>query len=167
MKLTSLSDYVLEQEKIILDEIEYSGSTSEDYRSMVQFITLVTNYTKFLKQPLTLGMFMPVDEDGVVLKEPKKEDYTLEELEASYMGIDVLDYHEAKEKVIFEGWIHEDRYGWVQHHKLGLEINTETGTLAIFHENGIGYGYVKKAEDLVSYGLELTPSAIEAIGLKE
>lgn len=138
MKLTPLTDFVLEN-------LNPENFGSSDVRKVIA-------YTKFLKQPLTLGMFVPVDEEGSVLK---------------FIDLDSPKYFKMKEKVLFEGWTHEDRYGWVQNHELGLEINTETGTLAIFHENGIGYGYVKNIEDLVSYALTLTPSALEAIGIKE
>lgn len=44
------------------------------------------NYAKFLKQPLTLGMFVPCSEDGDVLIESFSEKYK-----------------EAKERVLFKG----------------------------------------------------------------
>lgn len=155
-KLIPLLDFVLEQ--------EVRMSNPEIFKSKVYA------YTNFLKQPLVLGMFVPCDEEGNVLDVPAGyEDYLANEDSLLYAKNYeyIQEYVRANEKVLFEGWTHEDRYGWVQNHELGLEINTETGTLAIFHENGIGYGYVKKVEDLVSYALTLTPSALEAIGIKE
>ncbi|MBK1896739.1 hypothetical protein [Chryseobacterium paridis] len=37
----------------------------------LQTLNLMNNYANLLKHPLTLGMFIPVDADGNVLKEPK------------------------------------------------------------------------------------------------
>ena len=37
-----------------------------------------TNFDKFLKQPLNIGMFAPCNHDGNVLKEPKKTDYQVD-----------------------------------------------------------------------------------------
>lgn len=37
------------------------------------FASKVNTYASFLKQPLKLGMFVPCDEDGNVLEEPKKK----------------------------------------------------------------------------------------------
>ncbi|WP_449398356.1 hypothetical protein [Chryseobacterium wanjuense] len=48
--------------------IEYYSN--EGYADL-QTLKLMNNYAKFLKQPLTLGMFVPIDSQGKVLKEPK------------------------------------------------------------------------------------------------
>lgn len=48
--------------------IEYYSN--EGYADL-QTLNLMNNYARFLKQPLTLGMFVPIDAEGKVLKEPK------------------------------------------------------------------------------------------------
>ena len=48
--------------------IEYYSN--EGYADL-QILHLMNNYANFLKTPLTLGMFVPVDPQGNVLKEPK------------------------------------------------------------------------------------------------
>lgn len=48
--------------------IEYYSN--EGYADL-QTLRLMNNYANFLKQPLILGMFVPVDPQGNVLKEPK------------------------------------------------------------------------------------------------
>jgi len=65
-------------------------------------------YAEFLKQSLTLGMFVPCDLDGNVLEEPKRD---FEEDEVSERGRcedafyeDNNDYQEAKERVLFKGF---------------------------------------------------------------
>ena len=56
-----------------------------------------------------------VYDNGNVLEEPKKENYTQEELENSVMGCDYLDYNKAKEKVLFEYKPQFD-LGIIRHH---------------------------------------------------
>lgn len=140
MKLIPLSDFVL-------DQLEIKQSTSE-------FKEAVRNYTHFLKQPLALGMLVPVDDAGNVLEEPyfdgiNKVYYT----HAKYW------YEEAKEKVLFEGF------------EIAGKVET---TYFLRHNSGeiiIYYGEEEKLniEGLLSprYEIELTPSALEAIGIKE
>lgn len=48
--------------------IEYYSN--EGYADL-QTLNLMNNYANFLKHHLTLGMFVPIDTDGNVLKEPK------------------------------------------------------------------------------------------------
>lgn len=61
-------------------------------------LELIFNYSEFLKQPLTLGMFVSCDEEGDVLEEPNPDNYNwgyLDELKI---------YNKAKEKVLFENF---------------------------------------------------------------
>ncbi|UZT98082.1 hypothetical protein ODZ84_00490 [Chryseobacterium fluminis] len=48
--------------------IEYYSN--EGYADL-QTLNMMKNYANFLKKPLTLGMFIPVDSHGTLLKEPK------------------------------------------------------------------------------------------------
>ncbi len=57
-KLIPMTDFVIEY---------YSHEGYAD----LQTLKLMNNYATFLKKPLTLGMFVPVDERGNILKEPK------------------------------------------------------------------------------------------------
>lgn len=88
MKLISMTDFVLEQKKnSFYGQIESS-----------EILQRIENYAEFLKQPLTLGIFVPCDEQGNFLKEP---DYTI------YAGSFVFEdeckaYGKAKEKVLFK-----------------------------------------------------------------
>lgn len=98
-------------------------------------------YAKFLKQPLTLGMFVPCDEDGSVLEEPPlvqtapNEDVALE-------CIDYIEqYQQAKERVLFKEDIPLDA---IKHHI------SQGRTIEYFTR---------------SFTLTLTESAIKQIGL--
>ena len=88
MKLITMTDFVLNQEQKL----------NESHLIAEPAIDSIFNYAKFLKQPLTLGMFMPCDEEGNVLKEPYEvyDDETEEFID--YM----VDFHEAKDKVLFK-----------------------------------------------------------------
>ena len=59
-----------------------------------------TNFDKFLKQNLNLGMLIPCDEDGNVLEKP--ENY-IEGYDEVYND-EIYNYLRAKEKVLFEGF---------------------------------------------------------------
>lgn len=148
-KLIPLSDFVLEQLKI-------QQSTSE-------FKEVVRNYTHFLKQPLTLGMFVPVDFVGNVLKEPKIEEYDVQKdiLIKFNFENDLKRYNEIKKKVLFEGCEVK-------------EIKTDKNYFVVYHKSRqIWISWTDRIiEDMIlnrAYlnGLELTPSALEAVGIKE
>lgn len=83
MKLISMTDFVLEQKYTTTLDI----SQVDFYDKELNILSKIRNYARFLKKPLTLGMFVPCDEDGSVLEEPKtfNEKYQL-----------------AKERVLFK-----------------------------------------------------------------
>ena len=130
MKLISMTDYVLEQYKI--------NQCDEDY------IFNVLKYANFLKQPVTLGMFVPCDENGNVLEEPKF--YFHHEYKVA-----LEKYQKAKEKVLFNGFKIKD----------GLSISDEH---SIFHPfwNYEGVWKISKGiktiEDLIPYNINLAVS---------
>lgn len=73
MKLISCTNFVLEQKQKMKEPED--GFNIEKYN----FIINVCNYANFLKQPLTLGMFVPCDKKGNVYVDyknyqPKKGD---------------------------------------------------------------------------------------------
>jgi len=133
MKLKPLSDFVLEQKS----KLGLGGDTYEC------FYKKTTSYTDFLKQPLTLGMFVPCDENGNILN-PKK--FTID-------GHPIFDggvlYQEAQERVLFKGFYKE--FNAVMSPAGGY---LDTGRLK--H---------KTIEDIIGANLELTESAIKQLGL--
>lgn len=95
MKLISMVDFVLEESDKIYNK--------EDANI---FASKVNTYASFLKQPLKLGMFVPCDEDGNVLEEPKKENYLTESglYQTDCHTKAIKRYQKAKEKVLFNGF---------------------------------------------------------------
>ena len=87
MKLISMTDFVL---------LEGNPSNTDS-----QFADKVMAYANFLKQPLTLGMFIPCDENNDPLIEPKEENYSKEN---NLFAYDLFEYKKAKEKVLFNGF---------------------------------------------------------------
>jgi len=63
-----------------------------------------TDYVKFITQPLTLSMFVPVSEEGEVLEEPERINY--KDIDGNYdehhWEVNKFEYEKAKERVIFE-----------------------------------------------------------------
>jgi hypothetical protein len=166
MKLIPLSDFVLGQEKA-----HFYGQT--EWSTICERII---NYTKFLKQPLTLGMFVPYDEGGNVLEEPKNDDLNSSFFQKQQYFNDLNKYDEAKENVIFKGIlkINKEPYKSTKRHLIDLvsgekfmriytELTYWTGEIDREYFDGKNL----KVEDLIKYDLTLTPSALEAIGIKE
>ena len=147
----------------VLDQLEIKQSTSE-------FKEVVRNYANFLKQPLTLSMFVPCDEDGNILSEPSDYDYFVSDNEQYFQGDigECQKYVEAKERVLFKGFevksskIHENRdfIGW-EIYNPSIFINTGNGW------NKPEFPDFETIEDLTNFrkDIELTESAIKQIGL--
>lgn len=139
MKLISMVDFNTEQIELF-DTIEIL-----DWRI---FLKRIRNYTEFLKQPLTLGMFVPCDKEGNVLEKPRAysnfTSYNKGVLKENHPKVykECEQYQEAKERVLFEG-ISKSEFDNAEHQKF------------------------KTVEDLLnfSFGLTLTDSAIKQIGL--
>lgn len=162
MTLQSMTDFVLEQNEIALSKIitaETKDSISDCIDADFNFRKIISNYANFLKQPLTLGMFVPVDKHGVVLQPLQ---FCCTGSDCGCMGMpvnvgsqgEIDEYYEAKERVLFEG----------------VELKSKTEYSWMFAINGKFPFIIRKKmiiEHLLIYGtkLELTPSAIKSIGV--
>lgn len=141
IKLISMTDFVIQQ------------------RSELMFKELgkaCCKYADFLKKPLQLGFFVPCDENGNVLNEPK--DWKVYESGGSaFMNMDEIspcqEYKKAKERVLLKveckiGICNEKPAIWINDR--GAQIINDFKFLTI--------------EDLVHWNFELTDSAIKQIG---
>lgn len=68
------------------------------------YLTDIFNYANFLKQPLTLGMFVPVDAEGNFLEEPHNDGLNDSFFKMQIAFHEEKKYIESKEKVLFEGF---------------------------------------------------------------
>lgn len=161
-RLVSMVDFVLEQGKPDVDAD--------------LFYFLCSNYAEFLKQPLTLGIFVPCDEYGNVLEEPLKEDYEVESdgfsivYDAETYEYDVTRYSDAKERVLFDGFelIKNNTLenSWCRIYFIKFKNGNTSFELTDYSEEGLPKYNVKTIEDLiVVFNLTLTPSALKQIGL--
>ena len=97
--LIPMTDFVLR-----INEIEKEIDQFFDSWRMKQ-LRIIENYAKFLKQPLKLEMFVPCDEDGNVLAEPKIPHTFASENSDLYIEkwkSETEIFNKAKEKVLFE-----------------------------------------------------------------
>ena len=97
----------------------------------------IVKYAHFLKQPLTLGMFVPCDLYGNVLEEKKP-------FQDKY-----YEYQEAIERCLFEGFEMDNSFVTHKSH------NSFFYPISCLHEQTI--------EGLVKYNLELTTTAQKEI----
>lgn len=151
MRLQSMTDFVLQQNTEFSKGKPLHETNWE--KEFEKFSKLLIRYAEFIRHLLTLGMFIPVDEEGNVLEEPSDYDYYVSDNEQYFNG-DVDEckkYVEAKEKVLFKGFQWDGSYA-VNKEKL-LCVNEE---ICLLNEN---------IESYVSAGLELTTSALKQIGL--
>lgn len=155
MKLISMVDFVLK--------------FSKTNRNSDEFENTITDYASFLKQLLTLGMFVPCDENGNVLEEPKFH-YQEDDLQflkgveltiAKDVNEKVKKYKKAKEKVFFEGFKIEDiGLGSFMIRKNGWILMKCSKAIGAKWENIKSYADI---ESLVCFDIELTESAIKQL----
>ena len=92
--LIPMTDFVLK----LTEQDEYSAI------EILDKFTDISRYAMFLKLPLKLEMFVPCDEDGNVLEEPKIEEEYVDEHTTQIFAQYQYDLDKAKEKVLFEGF---------------------------------------------------------------
>ena len=134
MKLISISDLVLEHFEL-LENIP----TQEE---AIRHINTVKRYAEFLKQSLKLEMFVPCDEDGNIMEEPKKTNYQVDvntkcsgwkylyDSNDKLIGYyddrkwkeDFVKFKQAKEKVLFKGF-KIDKNGYCKSLNKSMTIN--------------------------------------------
>ncbi len=131
-----MTDFVLEQEK--------KGMQNTDRPLRFERIL---KYAKFLKQPLTLSMFVPTDDEGNVMKEA----YEVFERDCTECDEYIFRHQQAKERVIFEGCGIFDN--WCLH--------LENGYLLCKTEDINKY----TIEDIVCHNLTITTNAVKTYQL--
>ena len=98
-----MTDFVIE-----IDEnkpkFKNFSSFSEINQYEINGYNKISNYATFLKQPLKLEMFVPCDDEGIVLEEPKIEEEYVDEHTTQIFAQYQYDLDKAKEKILFEGF---------------------------------------------------------------
>ena len=139
MKLISMTSFVLQRD---ITDIKQRDS--------------IVKYANFLKLPLKLEMFVPCDEDGNVLEEPKIEEEYVDEHTTQIFAQYQYDLDKAKEKVLFEG-IEFRKNGGVNF------LTIKEDTFAFFDFN-VKFKNLT-IEYLIQYDLQLIENAVKQIGI--
>jgi len=156
MKLLKCSDYIL----ITPNDIEtYTNK-------------LIWRYAKFVKQLLSIGMFVPCDLNKNILIEPKHFfewstrtlGTSLTEIELDAAATSCREYKEALSRVIFEGFDananegSDSKFWTIKYGELSLQWSTEEQCFFMWSGHTV--------EDLARYDITLTDSAVESFRSK-
>lgn len=155
-KLIPMTDFVIEY---------YSNEGYAD----LQTLRLMKNYANFLRQTLTLGMFVPVDDKGNVLKEPKN--YTSWKSLGHNDGKrnetsgfeEYIQYQKAEMKCMFQGFtIAYNGYSVVR-----IEAAYDPAVELSFNKSDLMSPAFPDVEALTVFDeIHLTVHALKAIGIK-
>jgi len=137
----------------------------------LQTLNLMIHYAQFLKKDLHLGMFVPVDADGIPLKQPKNytswksikhnnEDHNDDENKAFE---EYNTYKKAEKKCLFEGFdVAYNGYSVVRivaryNNTIELSFNKQDMLCSTF----------KDVESLTELDVYLSTAALKMIGIKK
>ncbi|WP_294267704.1 hypothetical protein [uncultured Chryseobacterium sp.] len=156
-RLKTMADYV----------IDYYNDTMNTPYNDGELIALDAHnflkYANFVKQSLTLGMFVPCDENGNVLEIPKcfgkggGWNCSCSDALMQLCTDNMAEYRKAKERVLFKEFtISDGKEG-------GLMLSN--GNLVLARKMGQYYTWefpiFKSVEDIAHFQIELTESAIK------
>ena len=132
-------------------------------------LRVIKNYAQFLKQPLTLGMFVPCDDEGNVLEDPGLHTEFLSSDEEEVYEHELYLFEKSEEKVLFKGFRVSDKTNCVNGNLKILRFEGSNQVWAETKDSTTEFRFpnlrVKTVEDLDDLLLELTESAIKQIGL--
>lgn len=86
----------------MLSEFVKAAIKESNYFVTTSFGSVVLDYTDFITQPLTKGMFIPCDEEGNILEKPSTvggSDFVT----TNIIDNNIKEYQQALERVLFEG----------------------------------------------------------------
>ena len=140
-KLIKMEDYVLEQ-----NEFSLYKHNADDIRQ----------YAKLLKSNPTLSMFVPCDDGGNVLEEPKLEDMpkfvSIDDEDQMKLYAKFHTYQAYLSDVIFDGW------GVIRKAEMAtILINDDSHELVFYLDGSVAYNQrtITSLSDLTPYNLSL------------
>ena len=150
--LQSMTNFVLERFKF------WQNDDNPDCQSSARYILGTNAYAKFLIQPLQLGMFVPCDENGNVLEEPKRwNDYLQfpDSFDGNKEWGELYNYELAIERILFKGLYWEGNY----------VIGNMPDEMIYVDEEFCQDMTIEDFFNTIISKIELTPTAIKQIGL--
>lgn len=150
-KLISMTDYVIKK---------VNENRPCDRGAILQEIS---DYAKFIKQPLTLGMFIPCDDEGNVLNEMYSEKENTKNKTFTQLS---NEYQQAKERVIFEGF---NFLGVLNDCYYEIELNNDFWVIfendkVKINDDGNEF-FVYTIEDLIELEFKITETTAKKLGL--
>lgn len=154
--LIPTTDFVLEQQK----EAQEKGNLGQDSR--------IYAYANFVRQKLTLGMFVPCGEDGVFLKKPVRPAYTIHNYEFEVKKQDdyVKKYQQASEKVLFKGFYYDPVKNQLHKNVSIITLEPQPNVWDMFaYRDGKSLYTIEDLIKAFSTDIELTEVSLKQIGL--
>lgn len=160
-KLISMLDFVLEQSKIGM-EVQ---SISHQHSNRAHRFEKIVKYANFLKKELNIGMFVPakkVNGVWVVSEEPNVLDHRYSGINVNDFDSDLKEYQEAKENVLFEGFIVYENSG-------NIVVTNGRNSILFSIRNFVKHidsgKRIFNIECVSSFDLTLTQSAKQKLGI--
>ena len=144
IKLLSMTDFVLEQEK----EFNCQNTKGRECELQKRYNNIF-HYANFLKQPLELWMFVPCAENGNVLEYDNEMPIWVK-----------IQYQQAKERCLFEGFWIDETYK-KETRQLPYLTN---GKISVFLHSDFAIRH-QFIEDLADAEIQLTQTAIKQLEL--
>lgn len=159
-KLIPMTDFVIEY---------YSNEGYAD----LQTLNLMKNYANFLRHPLTLALFVPVDPNGNVLKEPKnysswkslKHNEVLSDDTPAVSGFEEYNvYKKAEQNCFFEGF----KVAYNGYSVVRITASYDESIELSFNKNDLKFQTFTDIESLTVFDeIYLSPTALKMIGIKK
>ncbi|SFN94826.1 hypothetical protein SAMN05421594_4834 [Chryseobacterium oleae] len=156
-KLIPMTDFVIEY---------YSNEGYAD----LQTLSLMKNYAQFLRKPLTLGMFVPVDPQGNALKEPKNYSAWKSLAHNDGKRSDItgfeenIQYQKAEQNRMFDGFI----VAYNGYSVVRIEASYDQSIELSFNKSDLMSPAFYDVESLTVFdAIFLTAKALKTIGIKK
>lgn len=169
MKLTSMVEFVLEKGKN-LPKIE-TGDIHIMAQAVKESYMSIYRYANFLKQPLTLGIFVPCDKEENILTKPNVKNYggfdSFKDSKNQYHK-DLKKHQQAKERVIFKGVKYIESYRLKSSYCDYEKIEVNGHNIAIKHKDSKEWNFnTTTIEGMLSFWKDttLTKTAQQQIGV--
>ena len=144
LELISCEDYV----------IQYNSDAATFSQFKTDFTGDIFNYARLLKQPLTLGMFVPCDSEGNVLK----FDYPHKKAFDDIAQIEFQkQYQQALDRVVFEGFYVFASIIWTEIRRGNIRILFDGEEITVERIDSFSCDYEKQItsiSDLCGLGLK-------------
>jgi hypothetical protein len=152
--LLSMKEFVLDIE----NEIKKEDYQVVAWQEKITAIDRIFNYANSINQPLKKGMFVPCDEDDEILypEYAGGKEVIYDSMVHDFVMDKVLEYQEAKEKVIFKGFEASKEKGVI---KITNKIETfyfDIQKNKLYYKEIVYWKPVYIIEDLIKVNIELT-----------